>query len=110
VLCNAVDDPDACDFFVPARLRRGALQIAVGTSGLAPGLAAFLRDEIARMLPEDVDRLVDDAARYRERLRADGVDARERAGRLREYLAIRWNEALSGADFENDQSEMTAET
>src|SRR5690242_1787316 len=46
VLCNVVDDPEYCDFFYPAVVRRGALQIAVSTSGSAPALASRLRKEL----------------------------------------------------------------
>lgn len=46
VLCNAVDDPQHCDFFYPAVVRRGPLQITVSTSGKSPALAARLRREL----------------------------------------------------------------
>jgi len=46
ILCNAVDDPENCDFFYPAIVRRGALQIAISTHGLSPALASRLRREL----------------------------------------------------------------
>lgn len=46
VLCNAVDDPANCDFFYPAVVRRGQLQIAISTNGQSPGLAARLRKQL----------------------------------------------------------------
>ena len=48
ILCNSVDDPEHCDFFYPAVLRRGPLQIAISTSGCSPALAARLRKELSR--------------------------------------------------------------
>jgi precorrin-2 dehydrogenase / sirohydrochlorin ferrochelatase len=43
VLCNAVDDPPNCDFYFPAVVRRGDLQIAISTAGESPAFAQNLR-------------------------------------------------------------------
>ncbi|HEX7960854.1 MAG TPA: bifunctional precorrin-2 dehydrogenase/sirohydrochlorin ferrochelatase, partial [Terriglobales bacterium] len=50
VLCNAVDDPENCDFYFPAVAQRGALQIAISTAGESPALAQRLRAEIEEEL------------------------------------------------------------
>lgn len=47
-LCNAVDDPENCDFFYPAVARRGPLQIAISTNGQSPAAAARLRRKIEK--------------------------------------------------------------
>ena len=48
VLCNVVDVPEQCDFFYPAVVRRGDLQIAISTSGQSPSLAQRLRQQLER--------------------------------------------------------------
>jgi precorrin-2 dehydrogenase / sirohydrochlorin ferrochelatase len=65
VPCNVADDPDLCDFFVPATLRRGELTIAVGTGGAGPHLAANLRDLLASQIGEPHGILVEELGRLR---------------------------------------------
>ena len=91
--CNAVDDPDACDFFMPAVYRDGPVTVAVGTSGRAPGLAAFLRDRIAEYLPGDLTQLAEHLARLRKELQEQfpGRDGREkRRKRLLKAVETLW--------------------
>jgi len=54
VLCNSVDDIPHCDFFFGSLVSRGALQIAISTSGESPAVAQRLRREIDAQLPEDL--------------------------------------------------------
>jgi siroheme synthase-like protein len=46
VLCNSVDEPARCDFYYPAVVRRGDLQIAISTAGKSPALAQRIRREL----------------------------------------------------------------
>ena len=52
VLCNVVDVPEYCDFFYPAVVRRGDLQIAVSTAGQSPSLAQKIRQQLERQFGE----------------------------------------------------------
>ncbi len=59
VLCNAVDDPERCDFFYPAVVRRGDLQIAISTAGKSPALAQRIRKELEEQFDASYGRWLD---------------------------------------------------
>lgn len=53
VLCNVVDAPEHCDFYYPAVVQRGDLQIAISTAGQSPSLAGQIRQQLeGRFVPE----------------------------------------------------------
>lgn len=79
ILCNAVDDPENCDFFYPAIVRRGALQIAISTHGLSPALASRLRHDLEQQFgPEWADWLRDVGTKRREILTTRMPDGQKR--------------------------------
>ncbi len=51
-LVNVADEPADCDFFLPAVWSDGDVVVAVATGGLAPTLAACMRDWIGQSLPQ----------------------------------------------------------
>jgi precorrin-2 dehydrogenase/sirohydrochlorin ferrochelatase len=71
-LVNVVDNPEQCDFIAPAVVRRGALTIAVGTSGTSPAMARRVREEIEALFPKEYGALLEVAGRVRNRLKAEG--------------------------------------
>jgi precorrin-2 dehydrogenase / sirohydrochlorin ferrochelatase len=52
-LCNVVDVPELCDFYYPAVVQRGDLQIAISTSGQSPSLASQMRKQLERQFGAD---------------------------------------------------------
>jgi precorrin-2 dehydrogenase/sirohydrochlorin ferrochelatase len=52
VLCNVVDAPDLCDFFAPAVLQRGDLQIAISTNGICPSYSAHIRKKLEEIFTD----------------------------------------------------------
>lgn len=70
VWVNRADDLAACDFHVPATLRRGAVTVAVATDGASPTLAAWVRDRVAGALPPALDALAALAGALRGATRA----------------------------------------
>ena len=52
IVCNVVDSPGLCDFYVPAVVQRGNLQIAIGTGGKSPAYAGHLRKKLENIFTE----------------------------------------------------------
>ncbi|MGA2964168.1 MAG: bifunctional precorrin-2 dehydrogenase/sirohydrochlorin ferrochelatase [Candidatus Korobacteraceae bacterium] len=88
VLCNVVDDPEHCDFFYPAVVRRGALQIAISTSGVSPAFARRLRQKLEAQFGEEYGVWLDQVARRREEVLRNVTDPAERR-RILEELATK---------------------
>jgi precorrin-2 dehydrogenase/sirohydrochlorin ferrochelatase len=72
VWVNAVDDPDNCSVMLPSIMRRGALTIAVSTSGRSPALSSWLRDRLETDLGPEYETLLELFATEREAIRATG--------------------------------------
>ncbi len=94
VLCNVVDVPDLCDFFYPAVVRRGDLQIAVSTSGQSPSLAQKIRQQLEKQFGTGYAAWVAELGETRKLILASDLD-KERKLDLLHSLASR--EALEAA-------------
>jgi precorrin-2 dehydrogenase / sirohydrochlorin ferrochelatase len=94
VLCNVVDDPPYCDFYYPAVVRRGDLQIAISTNGQSPSLAQKLRQQLERQFGPGYARWVAELGETRKLVLASDLDP-ERKRDLLHSLASR--EALKAA-------------
>lgn len=65
---NAVDDPELCDFYAPAVLERGPLQIAISTGGASPLFAKRLREELEKVIPVSTGKLLEKIGKMRRKL------------------------------------------
>jgi precorrin-2 dehydrogenase/sirohydrochlorin ferrochelatase len=78
ILCNAVDDPENCDFYFPAVVRRGQLQIAISTAGQSPALAQRLRRELEEQFTPDYAGWLEELGENRKKLFDGDLDADRR--------------------------------
>jgi siroheme synthase-like protein len=74
VLCNVVDVPESCDFFYPAVVRRGDLQIAISTAGKSPSLAQKLRRQLERQFGPEYAAWVEQFGETRRLILASDLD------------------------------------
>jgi len=87
ILCNAVDDPANCDFYYPAVVRRGDLQIAISTGGHSPALAQRLRQELEQQFGPEYESWVAELGKQREELAAAELDPEVRKRILHELAS-----------------------
>lgn len=81
ILCNTVDEPAHCHFIVPAMLRRGAITVAVSTSGVSPFLARELKDALRKIIGPEYTILTRILKKHR-------VSIKARFGSFQERLAF----------------------
>jgi len=68
ILCNVVDDPQLCDFFVPAVVKRGDLQIAISTEGNCPAYAGHLRKKLEQTFTDKHGEFLAELEAFRKRI------------------------------------------
>jgi precorrin-2 dehydrogenase/sirohydrochlorin ferrochelatase len=90
VWVNAADDPDHCSVTLPSVMRRGALTIAVSTSGRSPALSSWLRSRLEADVGPEYETLLELLATERDAIRS--------AGRSTEGLD--WRSALDSGMLE----------
>jgi precorrin-2 dehydrogenase/sirohydrochlorin ferrochelatase len=78
ILCNVVDEPDLCDFFVPAVVKRGDLQIAIGTEGDCPAYAGHIRKKLEKLFTDKHGEFLAELEKLREQIIASVPNATDR--------------------------------
>ena len=58
MLCNIADRPEACNFILPAVVKRDDLLIAISTSGQSPAFAKKLRKDLEKQFGEEYGRFL----------------------------------------------------
>lgn len=70
-LCNIADQPDLCNFILPAIMRQGALMITVSTGGKSPAFAKHLRQQLEKHYGPEYGALLQLMGAIRQRLLAE---------------------------------------
>jgi precorrin-2 dehydrogenase / sirohydrochlorin ferrochelatase len=70
-LCNIVDQPDLCNFVLPAVVAQGDLLLCISTSGRSPAFAKYLRRQLQGSFGPEYARFLELMGAVRERLLAD---------------------------------------
>jgi precorrin-2 dehydrogenase / sirohydrochlorin ferrochelatase len=78
VLCNIVDVPPLCDFYYPAVMQRGALQIAISTAGQSPALAQRLRKQLEEQFGPEYEQWLEQLGEARDQLQSEELTPDDR--------------------------------
>ena len=89
VLLNSVDDPENCDFYYPAVVNRGDLQIAISTAGHSPSLAQRIRLQLEEQFGPEYARWVEELGAARRDLFAADIDPEVRKQQLHDMVRLR---------------------
>jgi precorrin-2 dehydrogenase/sirohydrochlorin ferrochelatase len=113
VLCNVVDVPDYCDFYYPAVVRRGDLQIAISTNGKSPALAQKIRQQLERHFGAGYAHWVNELGETRKLVMASDLDPKRKRELLlslasREAFAAAAAQRNSNGEFAKTEERVTA--
>ena len=109
VLCNVVDVPEYCDFFYPAVVRRGDLQIAISTAGQSPSLAQKLRQQLERQFGEGYTAWVEQLGETRRLILASDLDKQTKWELLHSLASREAFEAAVATILEPSGQSLTAQ-
>ena len=55
---NVVDDPSHCTVLFPALVRKGSFSAGISTGGASPTAAAYYKNQLQSLLPDDLDEIL----------------------------------------------------
>jgi precorrin-2 dehydrogenase/sirohydrochlorin ferrochelatase len=96
---NVADVPELCSFIAPAVVKRGALQIAISTSGASPAFASRIRRALEQQFGVEYAMTLEVLRAARQWLRAEEIGPVERKRRLTELANSELPEAIAAGDL-----------
>ena len=71
LICNIADTPPLCDYYLGGIVTKGNVKIAISTNGKSPTTAKRLREFFEEVIPEDINKMVENLNEYRKTLKGD---------------------------------------
>ncbi|EJX02871.1 siroheme synthase [gut metagenome] len=68
---NVVDDAEECSFLFPALVTKGNLTVGISTGGSSPTAAVCLKEQIAEMIPEHFDEILEFLHEQRDKIKKE---------------------------------------
>ena len=106
ILCNVVDDPEYCDFYYPAVVRRGDLQIAISTNGHSPALAQRIRRELEIQFGPEYGEWLRELGQIRQQMFVSKIDPEQRRRLLHELASREAFKKAQAAELNSEESSL----
>ena len=102
ILLNVVDDPELCDFILPANIQRGNLTVSVATQGKAPFYTRHFKAKLDKLIPDVEADILDLAAEFRKKIFSDTYfqDMDKKRTAFKQFTSVEWENIIveSGID------------
>jgi len=85
-ICNIADTPDLCDHYLGGIVTKGNVKIAISTNGQSPTTAKRLREFFEEVIPEDINKMVENLNEYRKTLKGNFEEKVQRMNEITEGL------------------------
>lgn len=86
LICNIADTPPLCDYYLGGIVTKGNVKIAISTNGKSPTTAKRLREFFEEVIPEDVNKMVENLNEYRKTLKGNFEEKVQRMNEITEAL------------------------
>lgn len=86
VLLWSVDYPEASSVTMPAVVEAGHVRVAISTSGVAPALSGFMKEDLEQILDTEFIEFVEWLGQLREQAKANEPDAEKRRALFHDAL------------------------
>lgn len=89
LLCNIADTPDLCDYYLGGIVTKGNVKIAISTNGKSPTTAKRFREFFEDIIPDDINKMVENLNEYRKTLKGDFQEKVDKMNEITESLKVK---------------------
>ncbi|MBF4471450.1 bifunctional precorrin-2 dehydrogenase/sirohydrochlorin ferrochelatase [Flavobacterium sp. HJJ] len=86
LICNIADTPPLCDYYLGGIVTKGNVKIAISTNGKSPTTAKRLREFFEEVIPEDVNKMIENLNEYRKTLKGNFEEKVQRMNEITQAL------------------------
>ncbi|MFV5687027.1 precorrin-2 dehydrogenase/sirohydrochlorin ferrochelatase family protein [Flavobacterium sp. ZT3R25] len=86
LICNIADTPPLCDYYLGGIVTKGNVKIAISTNGKSPTTAKRLREFFEEIIPDDINKMVENLNEYRKTLKGNFEEKVQKMNEITEAL------------------------